>query len=87
MAGPPFPSQIVPISHFCFYLPDHCTVLGAESCVGYLNLILFYFIFNLPAKKAGGKTQWVARNLRPLDFIGLDISPRTPQLWCEFGNL
>jgi hypothetical protein len=40
MAGPPFPSQIVPISQFWLYLPNHSTVLEAERCLRLLN---FFF--------------------------------------------
>jgi hypothetical protein len=55
MTEPPFPSQIVPISHFGSISPT-------TPPFWKLKVVLDGFFFNLPEMKAGGKTQWVARN-------------------------
>jgi hypothetical protein len=59
MAGPPFPSQNVPVSQFWLYLPNHFTILGLK-CFGKL---IFYLIC-LQRKQAERLSGWLAGKLQ-----------------------
>jgi hypothetical protein len=101
MAGPPFPSQTVPISQFWLCLPNHSTVLGAGSCVGYLNL----FLTCLQRKQVEKLSGWLAikfqkyatlqketpllthcTNLCPVNFIGIDNSDLNYGVYLRTDN-